>query len=52
MRSYYSPKDGTVPYAATVIKGVNETRLPALPHGRAILYSLSFGFPKLMRFLK
>ncbi len=52
MHSYYSPKDGTVPYAATVIKGVDEARLPALRHGRAILYSLSFGFPKLKRFLK
>ena len=52
MRSYYSPNDGTVPYATTVIKGVDETRLPALRHGRAILYSLSFGFPKLIRFLK
>lgn len=52
MHSYYSPNDGTVPYAATVIKGVGETRLPALHHGRAILYCLSFGAFKLTRFLK
>ncbi len=52
IHSFYSPDDGTVPYAATVIKGVDESRLPALKHGRAILYSLSFGAPKLMRFLK
>lgn len=52
MHSYYSPNDGNVPYEATVINGVDETRLPALRHGRAILYSLSIGATNLMRFLK
>lgn len=52
IHSFYSPKDGTVPYQATVIPGVAETRLPSLRHGRAILYSLSFGASGLMRFLK
>jgi pimeloyl-ACP methyl ester carboxylesterase len=52
MHSYYSPNDGNVPYAATVIEGVAETRLPALRHGRAIIYCMTFGAPKLMRFLK
>lgn len=52
MHSFYSPGDSTVPYEATVISGVAESRLPALRHGRAILYSLSFGAPKLLKPLK
>ncbi len=43
MLSLYSPKDGTVPYEATVITGVRERELPALRHGQAIIYSLSIG---------
>lgn len=52
MHSFYSPSDGTVPYEATVIPGVAESRLPALRHGKAILYSLSFGAPKLLSALR
>jgi len=52
LHSFYSPGDGTVPYDATVIQGVAESRLPALRHGRAILYSLSFGAPTLLQSLK
>lgn len=52
MLSLYSPADGTVPYAATVIPGVKERQLPRLKHGRAILYSLSFGASVLTRFIK
>ncbi|HET7059970.1 MAG TPA: hypothetical protein VFH99_01470 [Candidatus Saccharimonadales bacterium] len=52
MLSLYSPADGTVPYAATVIPGVKESQLPRLKHGRAILYSLSFGASGLARFIK
>lgn len=43
MLSLYSPKDGVVPYLATVIPGVKEQQLPALRHGRAIIYALTFG---------
>lgn len=52
MHSFYSPGDGRVPYAATVIPGVEETILPKLRHGRAILYSLSFGAHSLLAPLK
>jgi pimeloyl-ACP methyl ester carboxylesterase len=50
--SFYSPTDTRVPYAATVIPGVEETRLPALRHGRAILYALGPGAPALLAPLK
>ncbi len=52
LRSYYSPGDGVVPHAATVISGVAESRLPALRHGQAIVYSLTLGAPRLIRHLK
>lgn len=52
MHSFYSPGDGTVPYEATVIEGVKESKLPPLRHGRAILYSLSFGSGQLLKPLK
>ncbi len=50
--SLYSPGDKTVPYAATVIPGVQERKLPALNHGKAILYTLSFGAGHPIGFLK
>lgn len=50
--SYYSPADGTVPYEATVIPDVQQKRLPPLRHPRAILYSITFGAPGFIRFLK
>lgn len=52
MMSFYSPADNVVPYLATVIKGVEEKKLPPFRHGRAIMYSLSFGARDLMGFLK
>lgn len=48
----YSPADGTVPYEASTIPGVQEKRLPSLKHARAILYGISFGAPSTLRFLK
>ena len=50
--SCYSPADGLVPYEATVIPGVRQTRLPPIRHGRAILYGITFGVPGFIRFLK
>ena len=50
--SYYSPADGTIPYAGSHIPGVPERRLPALRHGRAIVYALTFGAPSFIRFLR
>jgi pimeloyl-ACP methyl ester carboxylesterase len=50
--SYYTPTDQTVPYKATIIPGVPETKLPNLCHGQAIFYSLTLGAPKLIRQLK
>jgi pimeloyl-ACP methyl ester carboxylesterase len=50
--SYYSPADGTVPYEATVIPGVQQRKLPAIKHARAIIYGITFGAPDFIRFLK
>ena len=50
--SFYSIKDGTVAYADTLINGVKESKLAPLGHGLAIIYCLTFGFPKLLRVLK
>jgi acetyl esterase/lipase len=52
IHSFYSPGDGYVPHAATVIAGVRESRLPSLKHVRAILYSITFGAHKLLAPLK
>lgn len=52
LHSFWSPGDKRVPYAATVITGVEETKLPSLRHGRAILYSLSVGAGTLLKPLK
>jgi hypothetical protein len=52
MLSLYSPADRTVPYAATVIEGVKERKLPALRHGRAIMYALTFAAGKTRKFIK
>lgn len=52
MLSLYSPADHTVPYQATIIKGVEERKLPALRHGRAIMYAITLGAGKLTGFLK
>jgi hypothetical protein len=52
LHSFYSPVDARTPHAATVIPGVRETKLPALRHGRAILYSLSLGASTLLHPLK
>ncbi len=52
MHSYYSPGDHYVPYAATTIPGVEESRLPPLKHGFAIIYSLTFGAHRIARFLR
>ena len=52
MRSFYSTGDKFVPRDANIIPDVRESRLPPLRHGRAILYSLSLGAPKLIRELK
>ncbi len=50
--SFYSVKDGTVAYADTRVNGVRESKLAPLGHGLAIIYCLTFGFPKLLRVLK
>lgn len=52
MHSFYSPGDGYVPYEATTIPGVEESRLPSLRHGRAIIYSITLGAHTLLRPLK
>ena len=52
MHSFYTPADQVVPYEATVIPGVAESKLPALRHGQTIIYSLSFGAAGLLRPLK
>lgn len=52
MLSLYSPADNTVPYLATVIEGVEERKLPALRHGRAIIFALTFGAKEMTGFLK
>jgi pimeloyl-ACP methyl ester carboxylesterase len=52
MLSLYSPSDNTVPYPATVIEGVEERRLPALRHGRAIMFALTLGVKGMTDFLK
>jgi hypothetical protein len=52
MHSFYSPADGYVPHAATVIPGVRETRLPALRHGWAITYCLTLGARKILAPMK
>lgn len=51
MLSLYSPVDWTVPYPETVIDGVEERKLPALRHGRAIMYVLTFGSGSLIKSL-
>lgn len=51
MHSFYSPADQVVPYEATVIPGVAESRLPALRHGEAIIYSLSLGARRMLSHL-
>jgi len=50
--TYYSPSDGTIPYAGSTIPGVPERRLPAVKHGRAIVYAITFEAPSIMHFLK
>ena len=50
--SYYSPADGSISYAGSVIPGVPERRLPAIRHGYAIAYALTFGAHNFIRFLK
>jgi pimeloyl-ACP methyl ester carboxylesterase len=50
--SYYSPADGTIPYEGSIIPGVQDRRLPALKHGRAIIYGITFGAPGFIRYLK
>lgn len=50
MLSLYSPKDVTVPYQDTVIPGVKEQALPALSHGKAILYTISLGSKRIIDF--
>lgn len=52
MHSFYSTGDHYVPYAATVIPGVEEGKLPPLRHGQAIIYSVTFGARQLLRPLK
>jgi pimeloyl-ACP methyl ester carboxylesterase len=52
MLSVYSPGDKRVPYAATVIPGVQEKRLPPFKHSVAIAYAITFGAHGLLRFLK
>ncbi len=50
--NYYSPGDGSISHEGSTIPGVPERRLPALRHGYAIVYAITFGAPGLMRFLK
>lgn len=52
MTSFYSPGDGYVPHAATVIPGVREYQLPSLRHGPAVIYALTVGARKLLHSLK
>ncbi len=52
MHSFYSPGDGYVPYEATTVPGVEESKLRSLRHGRAIVYSLTFGARQLLAPLK
>lgn len=50
--SYISPADGSISYAGSVIPGVPERRLPAIRHGYAIFYALTFGAHSFIRILK
>ncbi len=52
MLSVYSPADTTVTYRDTIIPGIPEKSLPALRHGVAIIYAITFGALGLIRFLK
>lgn len=52
MLLYYSPADGTIPYAGSIILGIPERRLPPIKHGRAIVYGLTFGAHSFISFLK
>ena len=52
MHSFYSRADTYVPHAETVIRGVEESTLPPLPHGRAVLFSVTFGAGKVLAPLK
>ncbi len=52
IRTYYSPTDTVVPYAAVPIAGVEEVKLPKLRHGQAIVYCLTLGASNIARFLK
>ena len=52
MYSFYSPADTYVPHEATIIPGVQESALPPLRHGRAILFSVTFGAGKVLAPLK
>jgi pimeloyl-ACP methyl ester carboxylesterase len=52
MLSLYSQADIACPYPATTISGVEEKALPRLRHGRAIIYTLSFGAPIVINHLK
>jgi len=52
MTSFYSPGDHSVPHTATIIPGVREQQLPAMGHGRSIVYSLTLGARRLLAPLK
>jgi pimeloyl-ACP methyl ester carboxylesterase len=52
MLSLYSQADRAVPHEATYIPGVEEKALPAIRHGKAIIYSLSLGAPIIISHLK
>lgn len=52
MLSLFSPADTTVPHKATVIPGVREVALPGFGHILAIFYTLTFGAPKVIKFIK
>jgi pimeloyl-ACP methyl ester carboxylesterase len=52
MHSFYSPADTFVPHPATIIPGVRESRLPPIRHGRAVLFSVTFGAYRLLHPLK
>jgi hypothetical protein len=49
---HFSPADKSVPHRDTVIPGVQEYRMPPFSHFFSILYSVTFGAPKIIRVLR
>lgn len=50
--SFYSPGDNYVPYKATTVQGVSESKIFPLRHGPAIIFSLALGARQILSPLK